>query len=159
MKFPLKRGISISLVTLAFLSVSASCRRQDRAIPMERTHFAYVQSACGPTDGPAVEFYFTRNQSQAGKYVEPFIMISINENLPSSTPQTYSIKSGESALLASRCLRPGKCDAATSGTLHLTKFSPGTGATGEYELHFQDGRIERDNFDAAWYTVKQLMCG
>jgi len=119
---------------------------------MPHTSFAYVQDACGPIDGPAVEFYFTLQQGQ-------FAMISINENLPSSTPQDYSIRSGSDAMLASRCLSPGQCDAATSGTLHLSMFSPGKGATGEYELHFQNGRVERDNFDATWYVVKQLMCG
>jgi hypothetical protein len=159
MQLPLKRVGLISLLTLAILSCSASCGRQYEAKPMQRTSFAYVQSACGPTDGPAVEFYFTLKQSPFGKYEEPFVMISINENLPRSTPQDYSIKSGQYAVLASRCLRPGQCDAATSGTLHLTTFSPGKGATGEYELHFQDGKVERDNFDATWYAVKQLMCG
>src|SRR6267378_6488971 len=155
----LKRVIPISLLTLACLSCSASCGRRYEANPTVRTSFAYVQGACGPTDGPAIEFYFTPKQSQFGKYEEPFIMISINENLPSSTPRDYSIKSGQYAVLASRCLKPGQCDAATSGTLHLTTFSPGKGATGEYELYFQDGRVERNSFDATWCVVKQLMCG
>jgi hypothetical protein len=155
----LKRVLPISLLTLAFLSCSASCERQYDANRTVRTPFAYVQGACGPTDGPAIEFYFTAKQSQFGKYQEPFTMISINENLPSSTPRDYSIKSGQYAVLASRCLKPGQCDAATSGTLHLTTFSPGKSATGDYELYFQDGRVERDSFDAAWYVVKQLMCG
>ena len=159
MKLLPKTPLSMSLLTLAFLSCSTGCGRQYEANPMPRTSFAYVQDACGPTDGPAVEFYFTFNQSQFGKYEEPFIMISINENLPSSVPQDYSIKAGKYAVLASRCLRPGQCDAATSGTLHLTTFSPGKGASGDYELHFQDGRVERERFDATWYAVKQLMCG
>ena len=159
MPFLVKRVVSMSLLTLAFLYCSASCGRQYEANPTARTSFAYVQDACGLTDGPAVEFYFTFNQSQFGKYEEPFIMISINENLPSSVPQDYSIKAGKYAVLASRCLSPGQCDAATSGTLHLTTFSPGKGASGDYELHFQDGRVERESFDATWYAVKQLMCG
>jgi len=159
MKLPPKRALSMSLLTLAFLSCSTGCGRQYEANPMPRTSFAYVQDACGPTDGPAVEFYFTLKQSRLGKYEEPFILISINENLPSSVPQGYSIKSGKYAVLASRCTGPGQCEAATSGTLHLSTFSPGKGATGEYELHFQNGRIERDNFDASWYAVKQLTCG
>lgn len=155
----LKRVIPISLLTLAFLSCSASCGRQYGATPGVRSSFAYVQRACGPTDGRAIEFYFTPKQSQYGKYEEPFIMISINENLPSSTPRDYSIESGQYAVLASRCSKSGQCDVATSGTLHLTTFSPGKGAIGDYELYFQDGRIERDSFDAIWYIVKQLMCG
>ena len=159
MQFQLKRVVSISLQTIAFLSCSASCGRQYEANPSERTSFAYVQNACGPTDGPAVEFCFTPKQRQSGRFEVPFVMISINENLPSSTPRDYSIKSGQYAVLASRCLRPGQCDAAASGTLHLTTFSPGKGATGEYELHFRNGRVERNSFDATWYVVKQLMCG
>src|SRR5260370_24379869 len=159
MRFPPKRVVSISLLTLAFLSSLASCGRQYEENPMPHTSSAYVQDACGPTDGPAVEFYFTLKQGQFGKYDVPFVMISVNENLPSSAPQDYSIKSGSDAMLASRCLRPGQCDAATSGTLHLSTFSPGKGATGEYELHFQNGRVERDNFDATWHGVQRLMCG
>jgi hypothetical protein len=159
MPFLVKRVVSMSLLTLAFLYCSASCGRQYEANPTARTSFAYVQNSCGPTDAPAVEFYFTLKQSQFGKYEEPFVMISINENLPSSGPQDYSIKSGQYAVLSSRCLSPGQCDAATSGTLHLTTFSPGKGATGEYEIHFQNGRVERNSFDATWYVVKQLMCG
>src|SRR5260370_7994451 len=139
MQFPLKRVVSISLLTLAFLSCSASCGRQYEANPRERTSFAYVQSACGPTDGPAVEFYFTSKQSQFGKYEEPFIMISINENLPSSTPRDYSIKSGQYAVPASRCLKPGQCDAATSGTFHLTTSSPRTRSPAHSQPNFQTG--------------------
>jgi hypothetical protein len=159
MPFLVKRVVSMSLLMLAFLCCSASCGRQYGANPTARTSFAYVQNGCGPTDAPAVEFYFTLKQSQFGKYEEPFVMISINENLPSSGPQDHTIKSGQYAVLASRCLSPGQCDAATSGTLHLTTFSPGKGATGEYELHFQNGRVERNSFDATWHVVKQLMCG
>jgi hypothetical protein len=159
MPFLLKKVIPISLLTLAFLSCSASCGRQYDANPSLRTYFAYVQGGCGPTDDPAIEFYFTPKRSQFGKYAEPFIMIAINENLPSSTPRAYSIKSGQYAVLASRCLKPGQCDAATSGTLHLTSFRPGKGATGDYELYFQDGRVERDSFDAMWYVVEPLVCG
>jgi hypothetical protein len=159
MPFLLKRGIPISLLTLSFLSCSASCGRQYDANPSQRTSFAHVQSACGPTDGPAIEFYFTPKQSQFGEYEEPFTVIAINENLPSSTPRAYSIKSGQYAVLALRCLKPGQCDAAASGTLHLTTFSPGKGATGFYDLYFSDGKVERDSFDATWYVVKQLICG
>src|SRR5258707_13286525 len=107
MKLPPKRALSMSLLTLAFLSCSTGCGRQYEANPMPRTSFAYVQDACGPTDGPAVEFYFTLKQSRLGKYEEPFILISINENLPSSVPQGYSIKSGKYAVLASRCTGRG----------------------------------------------------
>jgi len=141
MPFLVKRVVSMSLLTLAFLYRSASCGRQYEANPTAHTSFAYVQNGCGPTDAPAVEFYFTLKQSQFGKYKEPFVMISINENLPSSGPRDYSIKSGQYAALASRFLSPGQCDPATSGTLHLATFSPGKGATGVYELPFQNGRV------------------
>jgi hypothetical protein len=103
MKLPPKRALSMSLLTLALLSCSTGCGRQYEANPVSRTLFAYVQDACGPTDGPAVGFYFTLKQSRLGKYEEPFILISINENLPSSIPQDYSIKSGKYAVL---CLTP-----------------------------------------------------
>ena len=157
--FRLRRIVSPSLFALIVFASSASCGRKSEAKYPPHFPFAYVQRDCGPADGPALAFYFTLKQSPLGKYEEPFLMISINENLPSSAPQSYWIKSGKYAVLASRCLSPGQCDAATSGTLHLTTFSPGKGATGEYELHFQDGRVERDSFNAAWHVAKHLMCG
>jgi pimeloyl-ACP methyl ester carboxylesterase len=59
MPFLVKTVASVSLLTLAFLYCSASCGRQCEANPAARTSFAYVQNGCGPTDAPAVEFYFT----------------------------------------------------------------------------------------------------
>jgi hypothetical protein len=116
-----------------------------------------VQEDCGPTDGYALEFYFTSKQSQNGKYEEPYLVIEVNEK-PKSAPQNYSIKSANWGVLASRCLKPGRCEDSTSGSLHLTKFSQ-NGASGNYELHFRDGSVERGSFDAAWYVVKNHGCG
>jgi hypothetical protein len=150
------RGALLALI--AFVC-SAGCERNSESNYPARFPFAYVQRECGPTDGDALNFYFTLNQRQLGKYQEPFLVISVNENVPSSAPQDYSIKLGKYALLASRCLSPGKCDAAISGYLHLTTFSRGGGATGKYELHFQEGRVERDSFAATWHVVERLTCG
>ncbi len=155
----LKRLLPISPLSLAFLFCSVSCGRQYEAKPAPPPTFAYVQGACGPTDGPAVEFYFTSKQGQSGTHEEPYLVISVSENLPSSGPRDYSIKPGSYGVLASRCLSPGRCDAAISGNLHLATFSPGKGASGEYELYFQDGKLEMHSFDAAWYYGKPLTCG
>ena len=84
------------------------------------------------------------------------MVISIIENLPTFAPQDYPIRSG-SMVLARRCLRPGQCEAVTSGILHLAKFSKGKIASGEYELHFPDGSIEKGSFDAVW-CVMTLIC-
>ena len=101
-------------------------------------------------------FRFTLKESKCGKYEEPFMVISIIENLSTFAPQDYRIGSG-SIVLARRCLRPGQCEAVTSGTLHLAKFSKGKSASGEYELHFRDGSVENGSFDAAW-CVMTFVC-
>src|SRR5882762_5532609 len=95
----------------------------------------------------------TLRSRQPRKYVTEYM-----KRPTKSAPQNYSIRSGRSVVLASRCLRPGRCEAATSGTLHLSKFSEGKGASGEYELHFQDGSVEKGSFDATW-CVARLICG
>lgn len=158
MPFRLKRVLPICLLPLALLASSVSCGNQLRATPT-RFPFAYVEDACGPTDGSAIEFFFTQKQAQCGQFEEPFIVIEIDENLPTkSAPQDYSITSGRSVVLASRCMSHGKCEAATSGTLHLAKFSHGSGASGAYELHFNDRSTEKGSFDANWCVTK-LLCG
>jgi hypothetical protein len=157
--FRLRGVLSPSLLALIVFASSASCGRKSDANYPARFPFAYAQRDCGPADGSALAFYFTLKESQFGKYEEPFIEISINENLPKSAPRDYSIRPGRWDLLASRCLRPGQCEAATSGTLHLAKLIEWQGASGEYELHFNDGSVERETFDATWYVVKGLICG
>jgi hypothetical protein len=137
MPFRPRRFVSLFVLTLVVLTSSAGCGRESE----EHFPFAYVQDDC-----------------EAGKYEEPFLDISINENLPKSAPQDYSIRSGSSAVLASRCLTRGQCVGATSGTLHLTKFDKSRGISGEYKLRFTDGSVEKGRFDATRYLVP-LLCG
>ena len=89
-----------ALLTLIVFVCSAGCERKSESNYPARFPFAYVQRECGPTDGDALNFYFTLNQSQLGKYQEPFLVISVNENVPSSAPQDYAIKLGKYALLS-----------------------------------------------------------
>ena len=154
MPFRLKRVVSLFVLTLVVLTSSAGCGRESEG----HFPFAYIQDDCGPADGLALHFYFTQKKSEAGKYEEPFLDISINENLPKSEPQDYSIRSGSGAVLASRCLTRGQCVSATSGTLHLTKFDKSRGISGEYKLRFKDGSVEKGRFDATRYLVP-LLCG
>jgi hypothetical protein len=154
MPFRLKRVVCLFLLTLVVLTSSASCRRESEG----RFPFAYVQDDCGPTDGIALHLYFTQKQSEAGKYKEPLLDILISEKFPKSAPQNYSIRLGSAAVLASRCLAPGQCVGATSGTLYLTKFDEKGGVSGEYKLRFKDGSVEKGSFNATRYFV-YFVCG
>jgi len=156
MRFLVKTRLCIFLLTLALFASSSSSGRESQTRPRAPFPFAYVQNDCGPADGPALTFRFTLKESKCGNYEEPFMVISIIENLPTFAPQDYPIRSG-SMVLARRCLRPGQCEAVTSGILHLAKFSKGKIASGEYELHFRDGSIEKGSFDAVW-CVMTLIC-
>lgn len=149
-----KRVVPLFLLTLVLLTSLTGCGHESEG----HFPFAYVQNDCGPTDGVALQFYFTQKQSEPGKYSEPFLAISINENLPKSAPQHYSIRSGTWAVLASRCLTPGQCVGASSGTLHITKFDGRKGVSGEYKLDFKDGTVEKGSFDATRCFVP-LLCG
>lgn len=160
MSFWLKRAASASVLGFVCLAFSGSYVPGFEAHPAGHFPFAYVQDACGPADGSALEFYFTVKEAECGKYGEPFVMVSIIADLPKSAPRDYSIGSdGRVALaLASRCLKPGQCEGATSGSLHLGKFVGHQGASGEYELRFRDGSVEKGRFDAVWCYVR-LECG
>ena len=150
--------LSTSLLVFVGLASSTRCGRQ--SAPNDPPHFpsAYVQKGCGPADGPALQFDFTVKPAKCGKYEEPFLLIQIIGNLPESAPRDYMIGSSSRDVLASRCQSPGHCEAATSGALHLTKFSQSENASGEYELHFRDGSIEKGKFDAARCVV-HFLCG
>ncbi|HKI26211.1 MAG TPA: hypothetical protein VKA07_07790, partial [Candidatus Sulfotelmatobacter sp.] len=129
----MSEALSIPVLTIVLLCLTVSCRHSSAANARPHFPFAYVQEDCGPTDGIAMEFYFTATQGQAGKYKEPFLQIEVNKILPASAPQSYSVEAGKWDVLAERCLKPGSCEAATSGFLHLLKLSPGAGGSGDYE--------------------------
>jgi hypothetical protein len=151
MPFLVKKVASIALLTAGFFAFSPSFVSESKAILLEHFPFAHIEFNCEPVDNLVLQFYFTLKQRKCGKYKGPFVMISVNGDLPKSAPQDYLIGSDiMSVANASRCLKQERCETATSGTLHLTKFSEGKGASGEYELHFQDGTVEKGTFDAAW---------
>jgi hypothetical protein len=149
--------LSTSLLVFVGLASSTRCGRQ--FAPNDPPHFpsAYVQKGCGPADGPALQFDFTVKPAKCGKYEEPFLLIQIIGNLPKSAPHVYTMGSSSRDILASRCQSAGHCEAAISGVLHLTKFSQSKNASGEYELHFRDGSMEKGNFGATWCVVN-LIC-
>ena len=157
MAFQLGKVASTTLLAFIAFSSSAGCGLKSEANCTAHFPFAYAQEGCGPADGRALLFYFTVKPAKCGKYEEPFLLIQIIGDLPKSAPHAYAMGSGSRNILASRCQSPGHCEAATSGALHLTKFTQGKNASGEYELHFRDGSIEKGNFDATW-CVARLIC-
>jgi hypothetical protein len=137
-----------------FFSISSSAK-SSKGYP-----FAYVGVDCGPTDGIDLVFYFTAKEGKSQKLEEPYIVIAIDERTKPA-PGDYSIEERDSPMRASRCASSGQCARATSGTLHLTKYTARGGASGAYELHFQDGSVERASFDATWRALERepLICG
>jgi len=118
--------------------------------------FSYMQRDCAPNDAVALDFYFTTKKSECGKYSEPFIKISIWRNLPKVAPYSIELRGWDG--MAVRCLKPGACETATFASLRLDKFVGGTSSSGEYELHFKDGSVEKDKFDATACHV-YFLCG
>ncbi len=118
--------------------------------------FARAQYGCAPTDALALDLYFTAAQSECGKISEPYLRISIWQNLPKSAPYSVQVRGPEAS--AGRCLKSGAYEAATSGTLHLNKFVDGKIIAGEYELYFKDGSVEKGSFDGTWCHIR-FVCG
>jgi hypothetical protein len=157
MPFPLKRAAWGSVLILVLASLAAFVLEFHANAPAHFP-FAYMNEDCGPTDGIAIELYFTLKASaQCGKYSEPFLHIEIYE-LHQAGPTDYPIGRGSRVAAASRCLKPGQCEFATSGTLHLEKYVNRKSASGQYKLHFPDGSAEKGRFDAAWCYFT-FMCG
>jgi hypothetical protein len=150
----LRRTATVCLVAILLLAGSATPAYQ-KSSPA-RFPFAYMQHDCAPNDALAQDFYFTAKKSECGKYSEPFVKISIWKNLPKSAP--YSMELGGYNGAAVRCLKPGACEPATSGSLRLDKFIDRTSSSGEYELHFKDGSLEKGKFDATSCHV-YFLCG
>jgi hypothetical protein len=152
----LKRTAKLRLLGFLFLVSLVASALEDGKVPPADFSFASVQRDCAPNDALALNFYFTTKKNECGKHPEPLIEISIMRNLPKSAPYTMDLGGKDAA--AFRCLKQGVCERATSGTLHLGKFLEGESASGDYELHFQDGSVEKAVFTATWCNIK-FVCG
>jgi hypothetical protein len=147
---------STIVCVLAVFLLPQSATSSPQAGSPARFPFAYAQYGCAPTDALALDFYFTAEKSECGKYSEPLVKISIWKDLPKSAPYSIDLRATEAAAI--RCLKPGACEAATSGSLRLDKFINDKSSAGEYELHFKDGSVEKGKFDATWCHLK-FVCG
>lgn len=154
MAWPLRMTATACLLGMILLTGSASAHRP--ADSSAHFPFAYAQYGCAPTDALALDFYFAATQGECGKISEPYLKIMIWKNLPQSAPYSVELRATEAAAI--RCLRPGACEAATSGSLHLDKFVNEKISAGDYELHFRDGSVEKGSFDATWCHIK-FVCG
>jgi hypothetical protein len=151
----LPKGIATVCLLGVFLLPESATSSPQAGSPA-RFPFAYAQYGCAPTGALALDFYFTAEKSECGKYSEPFVKISIWKNLPKSIPYSVELRATEAAGI--RCLKTGACEAATSGSLRLDKFVDQKSSAGEYELHFRDGSVEKGRFDATWCNLK-FVCG
>jgi hypothetical protein len=143
------------LVSVFLVSVVTSALDYETSNPAHFP-FAFVGHDCAANDAVALSFYFTPEKSDCGKHRAPLIMISVMRNLPTSAP--YSMRLDGNVAVGFRCLRQAVCERAASGTLRLGKFVEGKSASGEYELHFQDGSVEKARFNATWCHIK-FLCG
>jgi len=127
------------------------------AFPFAAFPFATIRHACAPWDGPALQITLTKVENPGKNDARLFLTLYRDLPEPPLTqPRTFELErmlAGD----AVRCPRPGACESALRGHLVLEKFD-GTGAEGNYELHFKDGAIERGRFKAAWKEVREA-CG
>jgi hypothetical protein len=155
---PVSRILTISFL-IFFVCPSLSIGRSPQQNLGSRFSSAHVHYDCGPADGIALQFHFATNPAYGEKFQKPYLLIQITENLPDSAPKDYLIGRGKTAVLASRCLKDRDCESALSGFLHLGAFNREKSVSGEYELKFKDGTVEKGNFEARWYEAKKLICG
>ncbi|MCU1285560.1 MAG: hypothetical protein JWO13_1910 [Acidobacteriales bacterium] len=122
--------------------------------------FGTVHRSCAPWDGTALAFDLRRNAKAEDN--SPRISISIYKDIPHgqvAAPLTFPIDIHENmGNAATRCAKPGGCWPASKGTVTLSNFEEGKGASGSYELYFQDGTVERGKFNVRWQEFRE-MCG
>ena len=117
-----------------------------------------IQGSCAPWDGPAIGITLTVEPAQCERVKGPYISMGVWRGLPIHTGQTVKFGSGSDAGFASRCAKEGDCQRAESGTIVFDKYEEGSGAPGNYELHFKGGEKTSGSFDVVWCKTRAI-CG
>ena len=147
--------VTVALPIFALALVA--CAAAQTASPAYST--GSIQASCAPWDGAAIAMTITTKPFETKQGPEPpYLNLNIWKDLPLHDGQTIKLGSTSSTGSASRCLKDGDCQMATSAEIRIDKFRPGSGATGHYELHFKNGDTVSGTFDLAWVNVR-MFCG
>jgi len=129
------------------------------ALPSESAFtYGLIRGSCAPWDGPAIDVRLTKERAGCKRGSEPFVDIGVWRGLPIHAGQEVKFGSGSDAGFASRCVREGNCERAESGRIVFDTYDEGSGARGQYELHFKGGEILKGSFDAKW-CEERVICG
>ena len=154
------RGRFMALAILV-LGVNG-CSKQEGHLPgigaRGESPSAFVVPACGGMGGSALEFYFTQGPNESVTHRATYIAMKADGD-PDQSEGNFIIMPGSYILSGSRCPLAGECETAIWGTLQVSAFRPGQGASGKYELGFKDGSVERATFNAAYHKPdEELFC-
>jgi hypothetical protein len=156
-------GPACSPIPFQAQCVKNSCTdalRQTAPVPKNEYLFGTIHKSCAPWDGPALALDVKKIATAEPE--APRLLISIYKDIPHgklAAPLTVPLDIHNNMIgAASRCPKPGGCRPASRGTVTLTTFEEGEGASGHYELHFDDGTPERGKFNLSWKNVREL-CG
>ncbi|HVO29557.1 MAG TPA: hypothetical protein VMV18_02425 [bacterium] len=115
---------------------------------------AMVFHGCGPTDGATIRLTLAKSGNACGPQATNTLTLIVDGSAP-KTGTTYDVK----AMNATRCSKPGKCDAAAKASLRFDEFTDGTSAKGHWTASLKDGTAIEGDFDAVFCEKSPPPCG
>ncbi|MGZ4788094.1 MAG: hypothetical protein ACXVZX_06215 [Terriglobales bacterium] len=142
--------LKLTSVLMALL-VLASAAAEERKTS---SYNGLIELTRGDAGGFAVDIKITGPSFQLERGVEPpSIAIHFSQVPALGNNQVIKLKSSE----ASKCLKQGRCQFATSGELRIDR-STSAEVTGHYELHFKNDETITGPFKLRWASSGLLNC-
>ena len=147
---------SLSLFLLAspvLLLVLHSAFAQSSA---DTLHYAYgaIENTCGPTDQPILRLTLTSVPQQKHKPLPtPFIGVMLD--VGPVIPKTLAFPAQSKILNANRCA--ATCESVRSGSIVIERLDK-KGASGHYDLTFNDGTEASGMFETKWRREGKVVC-
>jgi hypothetical protein len=148
-------GPACSPIPFRAQCVKNSCTdaMRDRATTEKgRYPFGTVRRSCAPMGGAAVALTLTETAKATD--TAPRLQIDVYRVLqgPLPTPLTFNLKDQQTGV-AFHCRKSDSCEQARSGTVTFASFEEGKGASGTYEIYFNDAITGRGKFNVRWENV------
>ena len=157
----MKATIALRRARLAVLSAVLLVLGCALAAEKEKFPYATVGASCAPWDGPAIELHFSTTPLKCGQGDTIELFVSFWRDLPLHDNQTFTLDAKSNWGGASYC-KNGQgqlpCERATSGTIHIERFSPEKSAQGTYDLVFPKLGHVTGSFHAEWCKMR-VLCG
>jgi hypothetical protein len=139
------------------LVASLACASAEMAGPSVGFNHAAAVAACGPADGPAIQFFFTATEFTSGSPATPYVSVYFAKQASDLVGRTLNLTGSSAEGSAQFRANATDFEEAESGFLTVNSVGADNSIQGSVNITFPNAAPVRGAFSAKWFP-NQVLC-